>query len=928
MFKNWQQVIFIFLIIINLFFYQVVIADSPSGDDTFELITDHITGGDATGDGGTGDTTDYNYYYVGQSFITTIRIKSGGTTAANIWLDYDSVLATASNLTTGSYFNSWSGQSIDPDERGAGLGRVKSTGSNIPLAQSSGTGNFGTVKWTLNKPTEAGYATNNPGKIDINEGIIGQTTESNISLSGNDILDDVEDFMFHVWADTIKPYALNPSPADGANNVAVESNYTFDLCDSKSGEVADAGVCLSSGVGTGVVVPGGANYITFDTGSGEVDYTAYDSYSCTNPNNVWTCNWADVTVNPSSPSGIAGDTRNWEYNTTYTVRIRDFLDRASPNQDQLGDTNGPNIMDTKTWTFTTEGDTVAPQVTSETPARNSNGVAVNTALSVTVQDKKTYPGSISGTGIVSSTCRIDVWSDSFTKVTYRLNNASTTVTAVDYGYRFDLEHDDFPQNEVINVKVYGCEDRAAASNIMADDNYVFTTADTEPPYVDDENPGNDMGIDPDGKVMFSIKDTGVGVDIANTVIYVNGTYFTNDGGAVNVTTNGTIITNPTSENFNLAPNSVSGNVNNYTFSLDPPGNFFNGESVPVIIYTKDLSGNIMIRHVYGLIVGGGAGQICGNGILEGNEVCDDGNNVDGDGCSANCLSDESCGNGLVELNEECDDGNNNNGDGCDSTCNYETTPGSTYCGVNTNWNGAMCVGTGGGVASTGSSSNSESVYIIEDGTFSITQSGDNSVLITWRTNQAAEESWVVYGLQSPSDYGQAPQFGYQSMTKKAKDNSSLHTIYVNGLQPGLVYYFRVISKINGHIIRGNEHLFALNFCLDKQIVDNNEPDFASDSSENDNAFVLPKQEDKGEEVQDKEIVKIIERQIIRYYQIEENDFSITNFNKNFLVIKLNKNKEKTDKIQPEIIGYEEKEDGRISIFGKGQKDQDLYLYIY
>jgi cysteine-rich repeat protein len=29
---------------------------------------------------------------------------------------------------------------------------------------------------------------------------------------------------------------------------------------------------------------------------------------------------------------------------------------------------------------------------------------------------------------------------------------------------------------------------------------------------------------------------------------------------------------------------------------------------------------------------------CGDKILDGGEVCDDGNNVDGDGCAANCKS--------------------------------------------------------------------------------------------------------------------------------------------------------------------------------------------------------------------------------------------------------------------------------------------------
>lgn len=79
-------------------------------------------------------------------------------------------------------------------------------------------------------------------------------------------------------------------------------------------------------------------------------------------------------------------------------------------------------------------------------------------------------------------------------------------------------------------------------------------------------------------------------------------------------------------------------------------------------------------------------------------MCDDGNNVDGDGCSANCQTIEykwtcvngyldktnctyvPCGNEIfdgisvpkgVTVNEQCDDGNVINGDGCSSTCVVE-----------------------------------------------------------------------------------------------------------------------------------------------------------------------------------------------------------------------------------------------------------------
>jgi MYXO-CTERM domain-containing protein len=55
------------------------------------------------------------------------------------------------------------------------------------------------------------------------------------------------------------------------------------------------------------------------------------------------------------------------------------------------------------------------------------------------------------------------------------------------------------------------------------------------------------------------------------------------------------------------------------------------------------------------------------------EECDDGNNVDGDGCSSECESERepSCGDDNLDPGEECDDGNNVDGDGCSSECEEE-----------------------------------------------------------------------------------------------------------------------------------------------------------------------------------------------------------------------------------------------------------------
>lgn len=84
--------------------------------------------------------------------------------------------------------------------------------------------------------------------------------------------------------------------------------------------------------------------------------------------------------------------------------------------------------------------------------------------------------------------------------------------------------------------------------------------------------------------------------------------------------------------------------------------------------------------------------LCGNGIIETGEGCDDSNTVDGDGCYSNCQLEPNwectgapstctyfyvCGNGFLQfstdplLNEVCDDQNLNPGDGCTDNCTVE-----------------------------------------------------------------------------------------------------------------------------------------------------------------------------------------------------------------------------------------------------------------
>ncbi len=96
-----------------------------------------------------------------------------------------------------------------------------------------------------------------------------------------------------------------------------------------------------------------------------------------------------------------------------------------------------------------------------------------------------------------------------------------------------------------------------------------------------------------------------------------------------------------------------------------------------------------------LVVGCGDGgfspldvqPVCGDGVVEGSEQCDDGNYDNADYCLATCRI-ASCGDGYLEAGvEECDDGNNRGGDACEPDC---TVGSSTGCGNGTVEPGEEC----------------------------------------------------------------------------------------------------------------------------------------------------------------------------------------------------------------------------------------------
>ena len=79
-------------------------------------------------------------------------------------------------------------------------------------------------------------------------------------------------------------------------------------------------------------------------------------------------------------------------------------------------------------------------------------------------------------------------------------------------------------------------------------------------------------------------------------------------------------------------------------------------------------------------------SVCGNGLKESGEECDDGNNINNDGCSSDCQLEiiPLCGDSIVQNDETCDDGNTANNDGCSAFCKIE------LCGDGIIQTGEMC----------------------------------------------------------------------------------------------------------------------------------------------------------------------------------------------------------------------------------------------
>ena len=193
--------------------------------------------------------------------------------------------------------------------------------------------------------------------------------------------------------------------------------------------------------------------------------------------------------------------------------------------------------------------------------------------------------------------------------------------------------------------------------------------------------------------------------------------------------------------------------------------------------------------------------ICGNGIQDIGETCDDGNTVSEDGCSSTCQTegnggdDPYCGDGAVnQASEQCDDGNTVSGDGCSSTCQTE--------------NGGGGGGGGGGSVPQGLIISNEQA-----------QSDCDSATITWLTNKFAT-SRVVYDTVSHSDISgeTKPNYGYDFSSDENSNKVTGHSVRITGLTPDATYYFRPISGNSSTEKTGKEIEIALPVCAGGGVI--------------------------------------------------------------------------------------------------------------
>jgi len=156
-----------------------------------------------------------------------------------------------------------------------------------------------------------------------------------------------------------------------------------------------------------------------------------------------------------------------------------------------------------------------------------------------------------------------------------------------------------------------------------------------------------------------------------------------------------------------------------------------------------------------VLVRGASPILCGDGINQVTEECDDGNTDNGDGCNSLCKLEE-CGNGVTDAGEDCDDGNNLDGDTCPANCLFDIVVGTPPPPTD-----SPCSCYGKSSMSRTSMSESGSKSMSESGSKSMSESGSKSM------SESGSKSMSESGSKSMRESGS------KSMSKTSMSGTTM-----------------------------------------------------------------------------------------------------------------------------------------------------------
>jgi hypothetical protein len=143
-------------------------------------------------------------------------------------------------------------------------------------------------------------------------------------------------------------------------------------------------------------------------------------------------------------------------------------------------------------------------------------------------------------------------------------------------------------------------------------------------------------------------------------------------------------------------------------------------------------------------------------------------------------------------------------------------------------------GGGGGVSTIYPSISNQQIFQIDE----------NSVLLTWYTNIAGDAR-VYYGNESVLASTSGENYSYDYRSAIDSENRTYHSVTINGLQAGNLYFFRPASLINGQVYLGEEMAMTPKFAsvtvVNQELINNECPVCALGS-------VLGWQEEQGSSV--------------------------------------------------------------------------------